>query len=55
MNDNKKSIEELRAERVMGTQFSEEELRVQLKENHEKRCNDYKKYLEANGYRVVKL
>ena len=56
MNDKPtKNISEVRADKHIGAQLTNEEFREQLAEIHRKHCEDYKKYLEANGYRVVKI
>ena len=51
----KKTIAEVRAERGIGTQLTNDEFAEQMKESHEKKLEDYKKYLEVNGYKVVKI
>jgi len=50
-----KTIEDVRADKGIGTQLTTKEFREQLQESLKKKCEDYKTYLEANGYRVTKI
>ena len=55
MPKSKKTIEELRAAKHIGTMLDPKEFEEQRVESHRKHLEDYKKILEANGYRVVKV
>lgn len=52
---NEKTIEDVRADKGIGTQLTTKEFREQMQESLKKKCGDYKTYLEANGYRVTKV